>query len=167
MDELPKLRSLSDVLWGFWNRDNDDIQGLRIYGALWIANDDTRKLAASALASRNRDKLDRWPGLQFGTDTPEGKALLGSPIGATIAYFLMQHKAELGNKVVTKITLLREEGPDGDLLPPDPNLFFRIEDAPVQTPPDPAPSPLARRSERVEKVSRDGKNLLRVHMFHL
>jgi hypothetical protein len=66
MDELPKLRSLSDVLWGFWNRDNDDIQGLRIYGALWIANDDTRKLAASALASRNRDKLDRWPGLQFG-----------------------------------------------------------------------------------------------------
>lgn len=51
----------------------------------------------------------------------------GSPNGAAFAYFLMQHKAELGQKTITKVTVFRAET-DDDLAFVDPNLVFHVED---------------------------------------
>ncbi|KAF1851022.1 uncharacterized protein K460DRAFT_271378 [Cucurbitaria berberidis CBS 394.84] len=123
--ELPELRSLSDVLWGFWNRENPNIKNIRYYGVNMVMNEDTNKLIARALRNKKK-KLSPWPGIAFSTDTDEGKAILGSPVGATIAYFLTQHKAQLGFKVVTKVTIVCDEGEGPN---PDPHLFFHIEDS--------------------------------------
>lgn len=52
---------------------------------------------------------------------------LGSPLGASMAYFLLQHKAELGIKTVTSATIFRDDDTDPN-YPPDIQLLFRIED---------------------------------------
>lgn len=64
--------------------------------------------------------------MEFDTKSDEGHALLGSPNGAAFAYFLMQHKAELGQKTITKVTVFRAETAD-DLAFVDPNLVFHVE----------------------------------------
>jgi SpoU rRNA methylase family enzyme len=57
----------------------------------------------------------------------EGHALVGSPNRAAFAYSLMQHKAELGRKAITKVTVFRPEM-DDDLAFVDPNVVFRVGD---------------------------------------
>jgi hypothetical protein len=55
---------------------------------------------------------------------------LGSPIGATLAYFLIQHKAQLGNKVVSKVTVVIPENEIDEEFDPehDPTFIFHVED---------------------------------------
>ena len=48
---------------------------------------------------------------------------MASPDGAAFAYFLMQHRAELGRKTITKVTVFRAEM-DDDLAYVDPGLMF-------------------------------------------
>jgi hypothetical protein len=58
----------------------------------------------------------------------------GSPNGATFAYFLMQHKAQLGDKTITRITVLRPEtDDDNDFV--DASLLFHVENSPPPPPP--------------------------------
>jgi hypothetical protein len=73
---LPRLRSLSDVLWGFWNRDNPNIKNIRYFFMLGISNDETNQVIASCLKKAKKE-LSEWPGTSFKTDTDEGHALLG------------------------------------------------------------------------------------------
>jgi hypothetical protein len=88
----------------------------------------------------------------------------GSPIGASVAYLLLQHKAELGVKHVPSITIFRDAG-EGMVQP---QLLFTIED--VADPdsdvemPDAADSSNVRRSVEVRQY---GKNVLRVHEFRM
>lgn len=51
----------------------------------------------------------------------------GSPNGAAFAYFLMQHKAQLGQKVITKVTVFRPEN-DDDVDFVDASLCFHVAD---------------------------------------
>ena len=81
----------------------------------------------------------------------------------------MQHKAQLGFKVVTRVTVLRDEGGGPN---PDPHLFFHIEDFP---PPEDASSDW--NLDAIGKVNEeqsifewsavsngaDNKSILRVH----
>jgi hypothetical protein len=76
MADLPKLRRLSDVLWGFWFRDNPDIKNIRYFFMIGISNDLTNQLIVSALKNAKK-KLTEWPGARYSTETDEGKALLG------------------------------------------------------------------------------------------
>jgi hypothetical protein len=57
----------------------------------------------------------------------EALVLLGSPIGTTVAFFLIQYKEELGLKHVSSITIFRdfEARPE---LEPEIQLLFRIDD---------------------------------------
>lgn len=106
---------------------------IRIYGASWMVNMDTKQLLVTAL---NDKKMEVWPGVSFTTDTPEGKALLASPIGRTIAFFLMQHKAELDFKIVSKVTVV-----EGKVtIKPVTHMFFNIEDVPPPTADPPPPN---------------------------
>lgn len=73
---LPQLRALSDVLWGFWNRDNPNIQNIRYFFMLGISNDMTNKIIASCLHKAGKE-LSEWPGTSFMADTDEGHALIG------------------------------------------------------------------------------------------
>jgi hypothetical protein len=60
----------------------------------------------------------------------ERLTVIGSPNGAAFAYFLMQHKAELGHKRIAQVTVFRAET-DDDLAFVDPHLVFHVEDVPV------------------------------------
>lgn len=129
--KLPQLRAFSDVLWGFWNRGNPNIKNINYFFMMGIVNEETNRLIATCLRSK-RETLRFWPGVSFDTTTDEGHALLGSPNGAAFAYFLMQHKAELGNKRISKITVFTEEQNEDMLMLTDPNLVFYVEDVPEE-----------------------------------
>ncbi|KAL6703941.1 hypothetical protein ACN47E_008879 [Coniothyrium glycines] len=126
--DLPQLRSLSDILWGFWNRGNPNIKNIRYFFMIGISNEATQQLIASCLHNAKKE-LREWPGTSFSSDSDEGHALLGSPNGAVFAYFLFQHKAELGHKTISTITILRPEN-DDDVGFVDPTLIFHVEDVP-------------------------------------
>jgi hypothetical protein len=125
--KLPKLRAFSGVLWGYWSKANPDIKNVRYLFMMGISNDQTNTLIATCLHNKE-ETLKEWPGIEFHTKSDEGHALLGSPNGAAFAYFLMQHKAELGQKTITKVTVFRAET-DDDLAFVDPHLVFHVEDA--------------------------------------
>jgi hypothetical protein len=55
----------------------------------------------------------------------------GSPIGATIGFLLMQHKKELGNKYVSGVRVLRNDGVEGDTHE-EVDLVFHIEEVPPE-----------------------------------
>ncbi|KAI8936195.1 hypothetical protein NX059_006626 [Plenodomus lindquistii] len=133
--ELPELRFLSDIYWGHWVRDNPNVRNLRFYGAHMVINDDTVRLAGRAFKNVNADKLVPWPGTSFPATTEEGKALIASPIGATIAHMLLSHKAELGIKQVVKVTVLTDEKKKrpgfGESPVSDMHVFFEIQDVPA------------------------------------
>jgi hypothetical protein len=73
---LPLLRSFSDVLWGYWNRDNPNIKNIRYFFMIGISNDHTNEIISSCLLKAKK-KLVEWPGVSFTTDTDAGHALLG------------------------------------------------------------------------------------------
>lgn len=76
-DELPELQYCSDVLWGYWARDNLDVKNLRVYGAQHVVNDDTVLLVTRAMRNRGKTALEPWPGVEFAYGTDEFKALIG------------------------------------------------------------------------------------------
>jgi hypothetical protein len=96
----------------------------------------------------------------------------GSKNGIAVGYFLAQHKQQLGDKYVTKITLFQEEG-DGA-----PHMLFWVADSPPNPPPlpelrppqddpmdtDPGNSGVMSES-RVVRRSADKKSVLREHVF--
>jgi hypothetical protein len=75
--------------------------------------------------------------------------VIGSPNGAAFAYFLMQHKSELGYKTIPEVTVFRPENDDdNDFV--DASLVFRVADAP-EPPADPPThaTSMERRSAKV------------------
>jgi hypothetical protein len=54
---------------------------------------------------------------------------LGSPIGSTLAFLLLQHKAELGDKHVSDITIFRDYKVN-PAFEADIQMLFRIVDVP-------------------------------------
>jgi hypothetical protein len=74
---LPRLRALSDILWGFWVRGNPDVKNIRYFFMLGISNEQTQALIASCLKNAKKE-LSAWPGVSFMMDTDEGHTLLGT-----------------------------------------------------------------------------------------
>ncbi|KAH7084615.1 hypothetical protein BKA63DRAFT_528584 [Paraphoma chrysanthemicola] len=129
--EMPHIRSISDVAWGVWHRaTGGKVKDIKYLMVANILNKDTKKIVRSAheTLTPKRSEVAVWPGFDFATDTPAGKALLGSPVGRWAGYFLMQHKTQLGgNKNIPKVRVFK---PDGQTLAwfifyigadPDPN----------------------------------------------
>jgi hypothetical protein len=171
--DLPDLHFCSDILWGWWVRDNANVKTLRMYGAQNVVNDETSLISARILKKNNADRLTPWPGNQFDASTEEGKALIGSPIGATIAHLLKGHKAELGIKHITKVTICTGDARPG--FPPpkhtDLHVFFHIEDVP----PDKGTGHKGGKNEgtgvaldsRTLHVRKEGKDFVREHVFKM
>jgi hypothetical protein len=114
-EELPHIRSVSDIAWAFWNRahvSSESVQDIRYLFVTMIINPETNRHVKRALSSLDppREEADGWPGHDFGMDTEAGKALLGSPVGRWAGYFLMQHKRQLGgNKQISKVRVFKSE----------------------------------------------------------
>jgi len=75
-DELPRLRKLSDVFWGYWIRDNPNVSNLRYLWMMDVENVDTQKIVTQALHNVGKE-IEKWPGVTFDMTTDEGKAILG------------------------------------------------------------------------------------------
>jgi hypothetical protein len=133
--ELPEVRHASEVFWGYWFRENPNVKNLRVYGAYNIVNDATVLLVARAFKNTKQEKLTPWPGVSFDAASDEGKALIGSSIGATIAHLLIGHKAELGVKHIRSVFVVTNEPPKkpkfGERPRNDLHMFFQIVDVPA------------------------------------
>jgi hypothetical protein len=101
----------------------------------------------------------------FRTTFCETLTIAGSPNGATFAYFLMQHKAQLGHKTITKVTVIRPETiDDNDFV--DASLVFHVADA-TEPPADEAESVKTKRqnSHTVEVIENGNDSVMRMHEF--
>ncbi|KAJ8110057.1 hypothetical protein OPT61_g6997 [Boeremia exigua] len=134
-DQLPKLRNLSDLFWAYWSWIHSAagarVNNLNKYIVYSIQNPQTDQIIARALRSINKDDVEVWPGQYFSTKSEQGLALLGSPIGATIGYLLMQHKKELGDKYVAGVRILRNDDQAND-ADRGADLVFDIVDMPPE-----------------------------------
>lgn len=113
-EELPAIRSVSDIAWAFWNRahPNGGLENIKYLFVATIINKETNQHVKRALGtlSPQKEEADGWPGHDFGMDTDAGKTLLGSPVGRWTRYFLMQHKRQLGgNKYISKVRVFMSE----------------------------------------------------------
>ncbi|KAJ4311116.1 Mitochondrial import inner membrane translocase subunit tim8 [Neodidymelliopsis sp. IMI 364377] len=172
VDELPKLRQISDLAWGFWNRAHpgganlDKINKFLVHD---IANEDTLKLIKIALKTykvpegQSRYKyLPKWPGLVFYIETDEGKAMFGSPNGLAAGYFLAQHKTQLGgNKYVYQVTVWRDSDGDEQMM-----LWVKDAPPPEEEEPDKTKKLQGGVLAGGKKVrhSKDGKKMMRKHI---
>ncbi|KAF2691643.1 hypothetical protein K458DRAFT_353540 [Lentithecium fluviatile CBS 122367] len=121
LDELPKLRALSDIMWGAWNRDNANTKNIRYFWVQGVGNGNTKALIARALKGVGA-KLEKWPGTTFDMKGDAGRAILASDNAACFAFFLFQHKAELGNVVISKVQVFRNDASSNV----DPDLIFHV-----------------------------------------
>lgn len=79
-DELPHIRSASDIAWGMWNRAGaSDVKDIKFLLVTQIMNPTTRELITKAYQTlvppQSQDKV--WPGVDFSMDTQGGQAILG------------------------------------------------------------------------------------------
>ncbi|KAL1601929.1 Mitochondrial import inner membrane translocase subunit tim8 [Nothophoma quercina] len=177
-DELPQLTDTSDMAWGVWRRvhpDGQKLDKIKMFFSVLIINKITQQLISEALktykvaAGQSRvSSLPRWPGLTFDLESAEGKAMLGSPNGIAVGYFLAQHKNQLGgNKYVTKAQVW------ADQLGSTPSIIFYVANAPAQPPEEPDEDIWNTRRSldgtqglgNAVKRSADGKNVIREHII--
>ncbi|KAJ8106913.1 hypothetical protein OPT61_g9226 [Boeremia exigua] len=136
-DDLPQLRQISDMAWGAWRRKHSPGQplgGIKKFFVDHIVNRVTIELVAEALKTYELEEgeirpesVPNWPGLTFDMNTEQGLAMLGSPNGIAIGYFLAQHKTQLGgNKYVSKVQVFTNPEDDDS-----PYLLFWIADDPM------------------------------------
>ncbi|KAF1994511.1 hypothetical protein P154DRAFT_585619 [Amniculicola lignicola CBS 123094] len=127
---FPALKSWSDVTFLQWagltSKAGKSAGNIRHIISSPVENKPSQALIARALKNAKKE-LGAWPGTSFTTTTDEGKALLAAPNGVGITYFLSQHKAQLGTKTVTKLTVFV----DGGNSPRPPSLLFYVADADV------------------------------------
>lgn len=74
---MPALHLASDVMFGFWLRDNPNPKNLRYYVAANVQNDETQRLVATILKKKEVKGVPQWPGVKVGVETDEGRVLLG------------------------------------------------------------------------------------------
>jgi hypothetical protein len=87
------------------------VSGLKYMLALNIENPTTWSIVLKALMNKNGGKSDvpLWPGTEFSMNMAEGKALLGTQIGAPLAWMMIQHKKAFGARSVVKVSFLLSE----------------------------------------------------------
>jgi hypothetical protein len=104
------LAQYSDVIFLEYSklcgRAKKDVSGLKYMLALNVENPNTWSIVLKALTNKNGGKTDipLWPGTEFSMNEAEGKALLGTQIGAPLAWMLNQHKQAFGARSVVKVS---------------------------------------------------------------
>ncbi|KAF2824615.1 hypothetical protein CC86DRAFT_407782 [Ophiobolus disseminans] len=159
----PKTVDYGDVEYQTYKVNSHEYHNLHYYIANNVINTDTLPLVASILQAKGVKDVPRWPGIEVSTSEPEGQALLGSPIGVSLAFLLIQHKAGLGIKHVTSVTIFRD---NRGFHIPEIELLFKIENY---------VAPQLQRRDTVDHVQHsshvqvpdNGKSSLRVHEFRL
>ncbi|KAL8994778.1 MAG: hypothetical protein Q9169_005340 [Polycauliona sp. 2 TL-2023] len=103
---VPKLNRFSDVIWTVWKQQRpSDPRKLRYLAHDFITNPTTVDIMSYIFGAKYRgDKEVPWPGMEFGLDSEEGKALLASPNGIGTYRLLTDRAATLGRRSI-KVTI--------------------------------------------------------------
>ncbi|KAK4991787.1 hypothetical protein LTR50_001604 [Elasticomyces elasticus] len=125
---LPELKALSDVMFLQWQalcgKSKVSPKTLKYYLSSFIVNETTNRIIEEALRRVGKPYPPaKWPGTTFLMTGDEGKAILATPNGRAIAWFLAQHKTQLGNKSVKQVTVFRDDTMNGI-----PFALFEIEE---------------------------------------
>lgn len=116
IDMMPELRHGANIMGAYWLRGNPDPKNLKYYIALGIENDSTLQAIAIIMAHNEMAQIPVWPGLKLDprpADDWMGKLMLGSPLGTTIGFTLLNYKDVIGLKQITEIVLSREDNDAG------------------------------------------------------
>jgi hypothetical protein len=79
-DQLPALKSSSDIMWGLWSLASpNNLRGIKYVLGTPITNDETVAIIERVLQDNclELDELMEWTGCAFEADEPEYLALLG------------------------------------------------------------------------------------------
>ncbi|KAF2032388.1 hypothetical protein EK21DRAFT_61098, partial [Setomelanomma holmii] len=167
-DTMPRLRLASDIMFAYWLHNNPNPKDLRYYFVNTVTNEATLRLMAKVVRKKGLQDLPPWSGVQLGMWEAEAEYMLGSsPIGATLAYLLIQHKAELGLKQVTSVNIFHgnwEHEDREDRPQPEIHVLFQIED---YVPPERTDADDDAVYARSIRVRGDAKNIVRQHVFRL
>ncbi|RAQ99818.1 vacuolar amino acid transporter 1 [Stemphylium lycopersici] len=166
-EELPAIRSVSDIAWAFWNRAHPSggLENIKYLFVAMIINKEANQHVKRALSTLSppREDVDGWPGHDFGMDTDAGKALLGCPVGRWAGYFLMQHKRQLGgNKYISKVRVFKSEK-EGSW----PYFLFYVQDPEATTKERRGKSGTIAHADaepKIVKKSKDGRHVVREHV---
>jgi hypothetical protein len=149
---------VSDIAWAFWNRvhsSSSDLQNIKYLFVTMIINKETNQHVKHALSTLSppKEEVEGWPGHEFSMESEAEKALLGSPVGRWVGYFLIQHKRQVGdNKYISKMRVFKS-GKEGSW----PYFLFYVEGA-AKSANDGV------QETRVVKRSDDGKHVVREHV---
>ncbi|KAF2005965.1 hypothetical protein P154DRAFT_559633 [Amniculicola lignicola CBS 123094] len=122
--DIPDLKQASDLTWGLWQMHASGAK-LRYIFAWEIKNDDTRAAVRRAIKTKGANNiLKEYPGQLHNMEDESALALLGTPNGVGTAYFLIQHKAALGNARVSKVRIFKAEI-ENEV--PEASLIFRVD----------------------------------------
>lgn len=124
LEKIPELCYWSDIVYLQYiyaaNLQRTFPAPLRYVFRSSIANHDTKDIIYG-ICNANGKRLMQWPGTTYSIYSKEGQALLGTPNGHGVAFLLIQHKRQLGHKVVDSVTVFIE----GVTTP---SLLFYIRD---------------------------------------
>jgi hypothetical protein len=111
---FPLLEKLSDVAFLVFQQlmketkqPTDRLKGLL---RSEVVNTETLFVTTNALRLQPNAPHPNWPSRDFGPRSDGFAALLASPNGRGVAWFLAQHKAQLGHKTISNIRVWGEDG---------------------------------------------------------
>lgn len=123
---IPDLKQWSDITYLQWAALSSSKNSSLRYVMKTPCENPTTQLIISHAMKRTKQELSKWPGVSFSMAVEEGQAILGSPNGLGVGYLLVQHRAQLGNRVVDKVTVFQDEGAKA---PRPPSILFHIKEA--------------------------------------
>lgn len=100
---VPPMHRFSDLAWFFWTKATVFRGLLRYIGHDFILSEVSVSIMDHLAMMRfgNADVNLPWPGLSYGIDTDEAKALLAVPNGIGVAYIMMDRAGWLGRRQPT------------------------------------------------------------------
>ncbi|KAF2736416.1 hypothetical protein EJ04DRAFT_562469 [Polyplosphaeria fusca] len=123
---FPDLQRWSDIAFLQWQQLMGNNVGNVKYIMSWSIDNPACKTVMKKAFEKTGAVLAPWPGVTYGMDSEEGKALLGCPNGVGIGWFLVQHKKQLGNTIVEKIVVFQDGTKEKK-----PGFIYFIKDEPT------------------------------------
>jgi hypothetical protein len=97
-DDLPELSRASDVMWGYWVRNNPNVKGLKFWIVNYVNNEVTLTLLSRALKNHGLNKMPYWPGLELKIDSEDARAILGESSSPPILLHTLLTDRRLTNR---------------------------------------------------------------------